>query len=142
MAPASLREANTRVVENAYGAAQKIGQGHEVGVEDRDERGAREGQAVSERARLETLAGAAPDVGDVDSFLPPVGDAPARDERCLVVRVVEDLHLEPFPGPIHLAYGIDDAFGDVAFVVDRDLHADVVLISARDHGARTVADPG
>jgi len=62
----------------------------------------------------------------------PVSGSP-RDDGCgFVIRVVEDLDLETVAGPIQLAHGIDDAFRDVALVVDGDLDAQPRLGSARD----------
>jgi len=97
--------------------------------------GRRQAQPVSEGACLETLTRATSDVGYTDAFAPPVRRAPADDGECLVVRIVEDLDVQPLEWPLHRTHRIDDPLGDVTLVVDRDLHAHVRLCTKRDRCA-------
>src|SRR5260370_9135372 len=125
MAQTSLRKAHTGVLENSQGAAQEVVRRYEVGVEDGDQRRAGEVEAMGEGGGLETITCTAPDMDDVDPSGAPLRRTAADDQRRLVVRVVEDLHLDAVAWPFHLADGVDHALGYVALVVDRDLHADV-----------------
>ena len=59
----------------------------------------------------------------MNSAAPPVRHAPGDDLRRLVVRVVEDLHLEAVARPFDGADRIDYAFRDITLVVDGELHA-------------------
>src|SRR5437879_12180379 len=59
----------------------------------------------------------------MNSAAPPVRQAPSNDLRRLVVRVVEDLHLEAVARPFDGGDRIDDALGDITLVVDGELHA-------------------
>ncbi len=138
--PARLCETDARVVENAERAPEEIARWDEVGVEDGDEGGRGQAQPVRERARLETLTRATPHVGQADAFAPPVRRAPAHDGEGLVVRIVEQLDLQPLARPLDRAHGIDDPLSDVPLVVDRDLHTDVGLGANRDRCAAAQAE--
>src|SRR6267143_6085391 len=127
MTPACLRESDARVVENAQCAPEEVTRWDEVGVEDGDEGGCGQPQPMRKRACLEALARPSPDVGYADTLAPPVRRTPADDGEGLIVRIVEQLDLQPVGGPLHRAHGIDDPLGDVALVVDRNLHTDVGL---------------
>src|SRR6266446_7844940 len=142
MAPTSLRKAHTCVLEHGHGAAQEVARRYEVGVEDRDERRAGEVQPMGERAGFETITCTAPDLDDVDPSCSPVRRAPAYDRRRLVVRIVEDLHLDAVARPFHLADGVDHALGYVALVVDRHLHADVWFMAEWHRAGWRLTDAG
>ena len=133
--PTRLSETDVRVVEHAERAAQEIPRRNEAGIEDCDEGRARQRQAVREGAGLEAVAGAAQHVGDADTALPPTCNAFVDDRERLVVRVVEDLHLEKITWPLQLAHRVEDALGYIPFVVDRYLHADSRL---RSNGSRVI----
>ncbi len=136
VSPSRLREPDAGVIEDAHDPAQEVLWRDEVGVEDGDEGRGGQAHAVRERARLEAFAHAAPDVGDVDPFTPPVRRPAAGDVRGLVVRVVQHLHLEAIARPFHPAHRIDHALGNVALVVDRDLHAHGSLGAGGDRRPR------
>ena len=144
--PPRLRETDLRVVEDAKDAAEEVAGRHEVGVEDGDERCGGEVQSVLERAGLEVFTRTAPDVGDPCPLSPPVRCPAADDETGLVIRVVEQLHLEAVTRPLHRAHRVDDALGDVALVVDGDLHADSWFFAGlnvrRNRGADARGAPG
>src|SRR5713226_7610837 len=91
---------------------------------------------MGEGACLETLTRATSHVGHADAFAPP------DDSDGVVVRIVEDLDLQPVEWPLHRAYRIDDPLGDVTLVVDRDLYADFGLRADRDRCAPGRAEAG
>src|SRR5712691_11501035 len=78
----------------------------------------------------------------VDPSCAPVRRPPAYDRRRLVVRIVEDLHLDAVARPFHLADGVDHALGYVALVVDRDLHADVWFMAEWHRAGWRLTDAG
>jgi len=141
VAPGRLHEPHVGVGEGGEEAAQEVGGRDEVGVEDQEELAARPRRAGRERPRLVPLARAAPQVPHVDAPPAPRGDPPRRDLRRLVLRVVQDLHLEPVGRIVDPAGGVDGARHDVGLVVDRDLDGDVGRVAGRDASRRTGARP-
>src|ERR1700693_4600476 len=108
MAPPGLDETDGWVSENADGAPQEIAWRHEVGVEDRDERRLCKRHPVSEGACLVSSALGAPYMRDANPLETPARDATRNDRDGLVVRVVEDLHLEPIRAPVDRAHSVED----------------------------------
>ena len=130
MAPTGLNKADGRLVERTDRAAQEVGGGDEVGVEDRDQPSVSPLEPKRQRAGLESIPRAPPHVIHVQPFSLPARDPLARDMCRLVVGVVEDLHFEAIAGPLDGADGIDHALRDVALVIDRKLHTDGGLRSS------------
>jgi hypothetical protein len=128
VAPPSLREADGLVREDPDGSAEKVPRWHEIGIEDGDKRGIDERHPMRQSACFESRTRAAPDLGDIDALSPPMGSAPRDDGSRVVVRVVENLDFESITRPIEHADRIENAFCDVALVVDRHLDADARLV--------------
>src|SRR5260370_34285416 len=81
-------------------------------------------------------------MNDVDPSCAPLRRTAADDQRRLVVRVDENLHMDAVAWPFHRADGGDHALGYVALVVDRDLHADVWFIAETDRVRRRLSYAG
>src|SRR6266571_4464002 len=94
MAPSRLNHANARVAEMRHQAAEKVGRGDEVGVENRDVVAARRLQSRIERAGLESDAVRAVVVLDVDSLRGISPDRELGNALGLVRRIVEHLDFE------------------------------------------------
>ena len=122
--PAGLRHADCRILEIGNGAAQKIGFGNKVGVEDGDKLAAGSLEAVFKSAGFESRAVGAKDVSDRQALRGVALDAGARDIAGFVGGVVEDLHVEQFVRVIETGDGFDEAFDDVAFVKNGKLNGD------------------
>ena len=105
-------------------AAQEIGLGNEIGVEDGDELALRGLQAIFEGASLVAFAIGAMDVADRK----PLGGVPfhtvARDFASFVGGIVEHLNVQQFARVIKLSDGIDQALDDVTLVEDGKLDGD------------------
>src|SRR5438876_7170111 len=137
MTPPRLCETDGRVVKDGERSSQEVARRHEVRVEDRDKRRVGECQSVRQRPSLESLARFAPDLRQFQSPPSPVRNSSGEDGGCLVIGVVEDLDLEEGGGPVQLTDRVEDAFRDVAFVVDRDLDAQPRLRAACNQGTGT-----
>jgi len=130
VAPPGLHERDARVLESRERATQEVARRDEIGVEDGDQLGSSPLQSMGQRAGLETCSRAAPDVRDQDALAAPVGQPPGDDLDRLVVRVVEGLDLESAFRPVERAGRVKDSLGDIALVVDGDLHAHERKISS------------
>ncbi len=103
---------------------QKVGGRQEVGVEDADVAAPRHCQSSLERAGLVAGSIRAVDVLDVDALrhMPP--HRQLRDLAGFVGRVVQHLNFEQLARVVEATYSLDEAIGDVHFVVDRELEGD------------------
>ena len=134
VAPARLHERHVGVGEGRREAGEEVGRRHEVGVQHADQFGPVGGgvaEAVGERAGLVARAGGAADVVHVHAAVLPERDARGDERLRLVRRVVEDLEREA-AGVGEPRARIDDALGDGALVVERELH---------EHGGPVVICP-
>ena len=109
------------VGEIGHRAPQKIRGRNEIGVEDGDEFAGRGFQPFLQRARLESFAIVAMDVGDGNAEGLVAFDAIARDLLCLIGGIVEHLDVEQLARVIELRDGLDQPLDHVALVVDREL---------------------
>ena len=141
VAPTGLNKADGRLVERTDRAAQEVGGGDEVGVEDRDQPSVSPLEPKRQRAGLESIPRAPPHVIHVQPFSLPARDPFARDMCGLVVGVVEDLHVQAIARPVDGAHRVDDAFGHVALVVDRDLDAHDGLLVGDESAPRWRRQP-
>jgi len=139
--PGRLHEAHVRMGERGQESAHEIRGRDEVRIQDQEELAPGPRRAGRQRPRLVALAPLAPEVPHVDASPAPRGHAPRHDLHRLVVRVVEDLHLEPVRRIVDPASGVDGAGHDVGLVVDGDLDRDGWEIGCRDAGRPTGARP-
>ena len=123
--PARLHHGQLGVGEIGHRAAQKIGAGQEIGVEDGDEFAGGGLQAFGQRAGLVALAIGAMQVVDIDAEGLVALDAGARDLLRFVGGIVEHLDLEQLARIIETRDGVDQALDHVALVVDGKLYGNL-----------------
>ncbi len=122
--PTRLHHPDPRIGEGREQPLQQVARWHEVGIEDEHELAPRPRQAVGEGPRFVTGAASAPQVLDGDAARRVLRDARARQFHGFIVRVVQDLDLEPVAGIIEGADRINEPLYNAALVVDRQLHGD------------------
>jgi len=124
--PASLHDCHPRVGEVMHRALEKVGMGHEVGVEDGHDVGLGGAQPVLQRAGFEAATVGSVDVLHVEAAVGPVRHRLLHDAHRLVGGIVQDLNVELVFGVVQLAGGVEDPGAHVHLVVHGELH--------RDHG--------
>jgi hypothetical protein len=105
--------------------------GQEIGVEDGDEFPVCALEAVLQGAAFVALPVRSPDVLNVHATGTRASDSAADDLGGDIVGVVQDLDLQAVSGIIERSDGRNQAFGDEAFVVDRELDGDSGPVKAR-----------
>src|ERR1700674_2438230 len=130
--PPRLRKPDLRILEGAHDPPKKVALWNEIRIEDRDQGGVGEGQAVRQSACLVACPRSAPDVRDTNSLVPPHRDAARDDRRRFVIRVVEHLDLEAPGRPFDLTYRVEHALRHISLVVARHLTANDRLVAARE----------
>ena len=129
--PSGLHHADGWIVEAAHAAAEEVGLGDKISVEDGHEWGRVECKSVAERARLVARPDWTSDVRDGDAAGCPMPHS-VRHNRCRpVCAVVQDL--DPELRPIEARNRIDQPGRDGRFVVQRELnhHGVIGLVGPR-----------
>jgi len=122
--PSRLDHSDFGIGEVVDGVVQNIRWGYEVGVEDRDEFGIGEFQAIGEGAGFIAGSVFAMDVLDVEPFVFQMLDGLLGDFHGGVCAVIEDLYLEFVFWVVDFAGVFDNAFGDELLIEHRQLDAD------------------
>src|SRR6202521_1374104 len=105
-------------------AAEKIGFGQEIGVEDGHEFALCGFQTVFQGAGFVALAVNAMDVDDGHTLRSVSLDAGASHLLGIVRRVVENLHFQEIGRVVEVGGGFDETLDHVAFIEDRQLYCD------------------
>jgi hypothetical protein len=119
--PTGLHHGHLRILEVADDVRQKLRLRDEVGIENRDEFTSCRTQAVIESTCLVPDAVRSTNVCDVEPLILELGDFAAREHARFVVGVVEHLDVQEFARVLDLRDGIQQAFDDGGFVVQRQL---------------------
>src|SRR5208282_4509295 len=126
--PAGLYHADLRTVggidEIRDRAAEEIGLGDKIRVEDGDEFAARSLEAVFERSGFVAFAIGAVDVNDRHALRSVAFHASAGNLASFVGGIVKDLNVEQFARVVEAGNGFDEALDHVALVEDRKLDGD------------------
>ena len=122
--PARLHHADACVAEVAHEPHQEVGGWHKVGIEDAEQLASGRLHRVRERASF--IAHAIRPSDDTYGLASrrELSHDPVYALPCIVRGVVDDLHLEAVARIGERRCGADDALGDVALVVHRELHRD------------------
>ncbi len=129
--PAGLDEAHLGIAEVGNRPQQEIGLRHEIGIEDRNKLPGGYLQPPGERPCFVAFAAIPADVHHVYPALSVSVDGRSCDPHRLVCGVIQHLDFQPVAGPLERGRGVDQTFGHVPFVVDRQLHRDVRMLQQR-----------
>src|SRR5205807_5376761 len=112
------------VEEIGNGAAEEVGFGDEVGIENGDKFAAGSFKAVFKGAGFVAFAVGAVNISDGHACRGVAIDAGFGDFTSFVGGIVEDLHVEEFMWIIETGDGFDEALDDVTLIEDGELDGD------------------
>src|SRR5262249_48202108 len=122
--PASLHHADRRILEVRNRAAEEIGFGEKVSVEDTNEFAPRGLKAILQCTGLEAGTIGAVDVLDWQTLRGETLDAIAGHLLRLVGGVVQNLNVQQLARIVETRDGFDEAFDHVALIENRELNGD------------------
>ncbi len=123
--PSGLHHGDSRVLEAGNGAPEKIRARNKISIENGDEFTLGGAEPFGQRASLKALAVVTVQVRNVQAQRAEALDAIARDFSCFVGGVVKNLNVEEFARVIELRNRFDQAFDDVAFVINGKLYGNL-----------------